>query len=149
MTAMELELDTREMQKFINQLALAGNREIRQELYQFLRSEAKKQQTCVKQTADRKVKSVTGNYKKGIKVGKRYYSRTYESYAARVYAGKPAYHAGLIEFGHQMSGWAARSGEKRRIEGRDIFADAHAEFQPIFEQDAEQWSATLLADKLD
>lgn len=138
--AMEIEFDAKEMRKFADQLARAGNKEIRDEVGKFLRAEAKKQLTVVRSTTAQKITPRSGNYSKGLKVGRRYKLRDSGTYAERVYAGKPAYHAGLVEFGHKAG--------KNFVDGRKIFGTAHDTFQPTFEQDAEVWVTTLLADKL-
>lgn len=146
--AMEIEFDAKEMRKFADQLAQTGDKVVRRELYKFLKKETEKQAKVVIMNAFERVSYQTGNYWSGLKVGKRYKIRDGGIYAQRVYAGKPAYHAGLVEFGHQMSGWAARGGKTRQFDGKKVFTDAHDTFQPTFEQDAEAWVTTLLADKL-
>lgn len=146
--AMDIEFDAKEMRKFADQLAQAGDKVVRRELGKFLKQEAEKQMEIVAMNTFERVPYRTGNYWSGLKIGKRYNLRDGGTYAQRVYAGKPAYHAGLVEFGHKMSGWAARGGKTRQFEGKKVFSDAHDEFQPTFEQDAEEWVTTLLTDKL-
>lgn len=146
--AMELNFDAKEMRRFADQLAQAGDTVFRREIGKFLRVESVKQMRLVILNTVARVPSRSGNYMSGLKIGRRYKISHGGAYAQRVYAGRPAYHAGLVEFGHQMSGWAARGGIKRQIPGKMVFSDAHDDFMPIFEQDADAWVVNLLAEKL-
>ena len=140
-TGQHIAFDDRELQAYIKQLMQTGEQDFTKELKRFLSKEAAKQARVVKRIAKNRIDEHTGNYKSGLKSGRTHYSKRYSTYFARAYAGRPAYHAGLVEFGHKK----VNSGV---VYGRNIFHSAHDEFQDTFDNDAFNWMNDLLTRKL-
>jgi len=68
----------------------------------FLRKSGNKLRKATLKDAKAKVKKDTGNLFKGIARGKPYKYRVDNSMAVRVYAGRPANHAHLLNDGHRI-----------------------------------------------
>lgn len=77
------------------------------------------------------LRTITGNYKAGIKRGKFYQKQG--AYYIRVYSNAP--HAHLIEDGHDV----VRGGRKVGFaKGREVFAKAEADYEDKFYQNCEE-----------
>lgn len=119
-----------------NILRIAEN-EMPRETKKFVRTEGRKLKTKTKKKARSKVKKRTGNYLKGIKNGKVYKYSGNGGTSIRVYSGKPAYHAHLIEYGHVIRN---KSGEEVGFApGYHVFQEAADEFQPEFYSDTQKF----------
>lgn len=119
-----------------NILRIAENKMPR-ETKKFVRTEGRKLKTKTKKKARSKVKKRTGNYLKGIKNGKVYKYSGNGGTSIRVYSGKPAYHAHLIEYGHVIRN---KSGEEVGFApGYHVFQEAADEFQPEFYSDTQKF----------
>lgn len=117
----------------------------------FLKSEARKINKNLKTIAESRITSRSGNYMSSLKVGKIY---TYDgTKSIRVYSGRPAYHAHLIEYGHlivreKISGTEAKKTERRnqlaqagnkKTKAYNIFKDARAQALETFESDVSKF----------
>ena len=108
------------------------------ETSKFLRNEGNKLKRTTLKKAKIKTKKHSGNYYKGIKRGKVYKYRGNGGTSIRVYAGKPAYHAHLLEYGHVIR--KEKGGEELGfVPGLHIFAESGEEFAPEFEKDTEKF----------
>lgn len=123
----------------------------------FMRAEGTKLKNVTKKKARTMVKQHSGNFVAGIKRGKYYIYHEGSVPSIRVYAGDPAYHAHLLEYGHDIvKGVKGSKGFKIRGTGRvvgharafHVFQTAANEFQDRFVEDSERF-ASKVADKLD
>ena len=73
----------------------------------------------VKRLAGERTVKRSGNYLDGIRRGQVYKYEPEKSYAVRVYAGAPAHHAHLLEYGHAV--WPYK---ERRTRALHVFEDA-------------------------
>lgn len=115
------------------------------EVKKFMQSEGTKLKNRTIKKAKATVGVKTGNFLEGIKRGKYYKYRENGADSIRVYAGRPAYHAHLIEHGHDM---VTHSGKKvGRVQGYHIFKTAADEFESTYEADGEKF-ADKIAEQL-
>lgn len=115
---------------------------------QFLRSTGSKGMRRVRATAKSRIKKqYTGNLIKGFKRGRVYFHKATDAYAVRVYAGKPGYHANLLEYGHRiflppnMTEWGY-------FKGYNFFRDGMEKYAPVFYEDVDKFVDKLLYDHL-
>lgn len=103
------------------------------EIKKFMQSEGNKLKNRTKKKATSSVKKKTGNYLKGIKRGKYYKYSGNGADAIRVYAGKPAYHGHLVEYGHKTPNGG-------RTKAYHIFKTAADDFESTYETDSEKFA---------
>lgn len=103
------------------------------EIKKFMQSEGTKLKNRTLKTAKSNVKKKTGNYFKGIKRGKYYKYSGNGADAIRVYAGKPAHHGHLIEYGHKTSNGG-------RTKAYHIFKTSADAFESNYESDCEKFA---------
>lgn len=103
------------------------------EIKKFMQSEGNKLKKQTKSKAQSSVKKKTGNYLKGIKRGKYYKYSGNGADSIRVYAGKPAHHGHLIEYGHKT-----KSGS--RTKAYHIFKTSADAFENIYESDCDKFA---------
>lgn len=99
----------------------------------FLKSEAKKLRSNVVRNTRSNVKKHTGNLLKGIKTSRKPYSIQNER-KIRVYAGKPGYHANLVEKGHNVYKPKGNFTGKR-TKAYNMFKNAEDAFESTFISD--------------
>lgn len=103
------------------------------EIKKFMQSEGNKLKKQTKSKAKSSVKKRTGNYLKGIKRGKYYKYSGNGADSIRVYAGKPAHHGHLIEYGHKT-----KSGSRTRA--YHIFKTSADAFESTYESDCDKFA---------
>lgn len=103
------------------------------EVKKFMQSEGNKLKKQTKSKAQSSVKKKTGNYLKGIKRGKYYKYSGNGADAIRVYAGSPARHGHLIEYGHKT-----KSGSRTRA--YHVFKTSADAFESTYETDSEKFA---------
>ena len=103
------------------------------EIKKFMQSEGTKLKNRTLKTAKSNVKKKTGNYFKGIKRGKYYKYSGNGADSIRVYAGKPAHHGHLIEYGHKTSNGG-------RTKAYHIFKTSADAFESTYESDCEKFA---------
>lgn len=103
------------------------------EIKKFMQSEGNKLKKQTKSKAQSSVKKKTGNYLKGIKRGKYYKYSGNGADAIRVYAGSPAHHGHLIEYGHKT-----KSGSRTRA--YHVFKTSADAFESTYESDCDKFS---------
>lgn len=95
--------DFSELTKFEEDLlSLAQEVEDGKQAKRFLRNSGNKLKRRTIKVAKSRVNKKTGNLFKGIKRGKPYKYAPENSMAVRVYAGSPAFHAHLLNYGHRI-----------------------------------------------
>lgn len=134
-----------ELNIYDQQILNIAENEMPRETKKFVMTEGRKLKTKTKKKARSKVKKRTGNYFKGIKSGKVYTYNGNGGTSIRVYGGKPAHHAHLIEYGHIIRN---KSGEEVGFApGYHVFQEAADEFQPEFYSDTQKF-IDKMADEL-
>lgn len=118
-----------EMTKALGQVQELYPREIKK----FMQTEGTKLKNRTLKTAKSNVKKKTGNYFKGIKRGKYYKYSGNGADSIRVYAGKPAHHGHLIEYGHKT----ANGG---RTKAYHIFKTSADAFESTYESDCDKFA---------
>lgn len=112
------------------------------EVKKFMQSEGNKLKQRTLKTARTSVRKKTGNFEKGIKRGKHYVYKGNGADSIRVYAGIPAYHAHLIEYGHDM---VTHNKEKvGTVKGYHIFSVSADMFESTYEKDCEKFAEKIL-----
>lgn len=113
------------------------------EVKKFMQSEGNKLKKRTIQKAKSVVDKHTGNLFKGIKRGKHYIYSGNGADSIRVYAGRPANHAHLIEYGHEM---VSHSGERtgKFVRGYHIFKSAADDFEGTYENDSEKFAEKII-----
>ncbi len=112
------------------------------EVKSFLRREGNKLKKITIEKAKAVVDEHTGKYFKGIKRGKYYKHRETGADSIRVYAGTPAFHGHLIEYGHEM---ITRSGRNVGfVRGYRIFHAAADQFESVYETDSEKFANKIM-----
>lgn len=106
------------------------------EIKKFMQSEGTKLKNRTLKTAKTSVGKKTGNYQKGIKRGKYYKYSGNGADSIRVYAGKPAYHGHLIEYGHKT-----KSGS--RTKAYHIFKTSADAFESTYERDCDKFAEKI------
>lgn len=101
------------------------------EIKKFMNSEGNKLKRQTLKNAKALVKRRTGNYEKGIKRGK-YYKYNDEVDAIRIYAGKPAYHGHLVEYGHKTKNGG-------RTKAYHVFKNSADAFEGTYENDCDKF----------
>lgn len=151
-----MEIDDRELQKLAIGLGKVAE-DYQKESRKFLKEEAKKLRKETIGMMSSKVGKKTGNLRKGIKSGKVYSYKSKDNLSVRVYGGKPAYHAHLIDRGHDIvtpyrwknkarkHGGGAKKGRARAF---PFFQPATEGFQREFEKDCEDYLDSLILGRL-
>ncbi len=101
------------------------------EIRKFMMREGNKLKKLTLQRAEGEVEKVTGNYVKGIKRGK-YYKYDGDIDSIRVYAGSPAFHGHLVEYGHKLPNGAM-------TKAYHVFKTSADEFQSKYEKDCDKF----------
>lgn len=111
---------------------------------QFLRRTGSKGMRRVRSTAKSRIKKEhTGNLMKGFKRGRVYFHSPSDAYAVRVYAGSPAFHANLLEYGHHIylpphkTYWGY-------FKGYNFFRDGMKIYEPVFYNDVGDFVEELI-----
>lgn len=139
--------DWSELSEYTKELLTEFSRNMPKRYDSFLKSEARKIRKNLKAIARARIKRRTGNYFESLKVGKVYDYNDQKS--IRVYSGRPAYHAHLVEYGHlivreKISGTEAKRAERRnklvasgtaKTKAFNIFKDARTQAFETFEND--------------
>ncbi len=115
------------------------------EVKNFMRREGTRLKDVTVAKAKSTVGEVTGNYLEGIKRGRYYVYGETGAASVRVYAAAPAYHAHLVEYGHEM---VSHSGHYlgRYVHGKRVFNKAAAEFESTYEADCDKFSDKIMSD---
>ncbi len=130
--------DVRELDEFSRRILEIAEKDMPNETKDFLRKEGNKLKKATLKKAKQKVKKKSGNYYRGIKRGKVYQYN--KGNAVRVYAGKPAYHAHWLEYGHRlMKGRGRNAREVGFVEGYHVFEESAKEFQRTFKEDVKDF----------
>ena len=103
------------------------------EIKKFMQTEGNKLKKQTKSKAQSNVKKKTGNYLKGIKRGKYYKYSGNGADSIRVYAGSPAHHGHLIEYGHKTP-----SGS--RTKAYHVFKTSADAFEGTYEKDCDKFA---------
>lgn len=139
------ELDYTELTDFTKDLLKLASSKLPKERDKFLRREGNKLKAEVKAEFKNTTKKRTGNLLKGITRG-RPYSYAVDSRDIRVYPTAPAYHAHLVDKGHNI---VTHKGETRgRAYGVDAMETARERFDDRFETDCSDWIDDLLREGL-
>lgn len=144
--------DTRDFDRFAQNLLDIAGKEVPKESKKFLRDEGTKLKKKTLAVAKQKVKKDTGYYFASITRGRVYYYKPTGSNAVRVYSSAP--HAHLIEEGHRAvrGGQLARGKKAKRtgyvvekdgqevfVPGKHVFETAQSEFADDFYDDVEKF----------
>lgn len=128
---MVVDFDFSELTEFEKDLLnLAQKIDKGKEAKKFLRKTGNELKRRTMKHAKAKVKKKSGNLLKGIRRGKVYRYGPTGAWSVRVYAGKPAYHAHLIEYGHRMV--TKNGNEVGFVKGKHIFESAAKEYEAKF-----------------
>lgn len=129
--------DTSELDMYSQHLLEIAQKEMPKETKKFLRKQGQELRKRTRKKAKSKVKKRSGNYNKGIKVGEVYKYKNKET-AVRVFAGKPAFHAHLLEYGHIIKR-EKDDAELGFVPGHHVFEESAKEFKEPFFQAANQF----------
>ena len=142
-------IDLSELDAFTDRL-IQSSKEAKKTQRKFLQQQGNKLKRKTKaQARAAGVKTISGNYMKGIKRGKVWSSRN-GAQSVRVYSNAP--HAHLIEEGHDQlvnpgkgkgNGRGVRPGKGigrkvGHVKGREVFSKAYDAFEPEFERACEE-----------
>lgn len=137
-----MKIDLRELTKFEEDLLnTAHDLDKGKHTKKFLRSTGNKLKRRTLKHAKASVKPVTGNLFKGIKRGRPYKYRGDGAWSVRVYAGKPAYHAHLVDRGHRL---VIKGKEIKFIKGKHFFESGAKEYEPQFYDDTQNFIDKML-----
>ena len=103
------------------------------EIKKFMQSEGTKLKNRTLKTAKSNVKKNMGNYFKGIKRGKYYKYSGNGADSIRVYAGKPAHHGHLVEYGHKTK-------NGNRTKAYHTFKTSADAFESTYESDCDKFA---------
>ena len=120
-----------------------------------MKNEAKELKKVTVQEMNSKVGKKTGNLRKGIKAGKVYHYKG--NLAVRVYGGKPAHHAHLIDRGHRIVTPRKWRGKIRNLGGKEkgrarafpFFEPSAKNFESKFEKDCEEFLDNLIIGRVE
>ena len=127
-------------------LSLAEEVDNGKEAKKFLRRTGNKLKRRTVKVAKSKVNKKTGNLFKGIKRGRPYKYKPENSMAVRVYAGKPAYHAHLLDRGHRI---IDKTGKEHGFYKGQHFMEGGAKlYEKEYYQDTQKFIDDLLDDHL-
>lgn len=107
------------------------------EIKKFMQSEGNKLKKETRKKARSDVNKKTGNYIKGIKRGKYYKYSGNGADSIRVYAGKPAHHGHLLEYGH-------RTLNNNMTRAYHIFKTTADDFESTYENDCEDFANKII-----
>lgn len=98
-------------------------------------------------TVNGKTYKPTGNLFKGLKRGRVYFYKPTEAFAVRVYGGKPAFHANLLNTGHEI---VLPNGTRmpQRFKGYNYFDEAVAKYEPEFYKDVDKFIDKMINENL-
>lgn len=137
-----MEFDFKELTDFEEELLnLAQEFKSGKEAKKFLRRTGNKLQRRTLKHAKSSVNKKTGNLYKGIKRGKVYKYGPTGAFAVRVYAGKPAYHAHLVDKGHRI---VVDGKEVGFVKGKHFFEAGAKEYEPQYYEDVEKFLDDML-----
>lgn len=130
--------DFRELTDFEKKLTNLAQKQMPKETRKFLRTEGNELKKITKRNARSAIgnkskkgsKKTSGNLLKGIKRGKVYKYAGNGALSVRVYGGKPAYHAHLVNNGHIVH---TKEGDKF-VQGKHFLEKSMKEFAPKHEQ---------------
>lgn len=125
-------------------LSLAQDFERGKHAKRFLRKSGTKLKKKTLKLAKLRVKKKTGNLFKGIKRGKPYKYYVDGSWAVRIYAGAPAYHAHLLNNGHRIVDKNKK--EHGFVKGYHFFEDAADDYEEEYYDDVQDFIDELLDD---
>lgn len=129
--------DVSELDIYSQHLLEIAQKEMPKETKKFLKKQGQELRKRTRKKEKSKVKKRSGNYNKGIKVGKVYKYKNKET-AVRVFAGKPAFHAHLLEYGHIIRN-EENGAELGFAPGYHIFEESAKEFEAPFFQSVNQF----------
>ena len=137
-----MKFDFKELTDFEEELlSLAQEFKNGKEAKKFLRNSGNKLKRRTVKHAKSSVKKKTGNLFKGIKRGKVYKYAPTGAFAVRVYAGKPAYHAHLVDRGHRL----VRNGKEIGfVRGKHFFEKGAKEYESEFPKDVDKFLDNML-----
>ena len=147
-----MDIDNRELLEFADELVEIVN-DYPKEAKKFLKKEARDLRKSTVTEMNRKVGKKTGNLRKGIKMGQVYRYRENDNLSVRVYGGKPAHHAHLIDRGHKIvtpyrwrkkprkHGGGAVTGRARAF---PFFEPAGEKFEDKFREDCQEFLDDLI-----
>ena len=139
---MDADFDFSELTEFERELlSLAQGFEKGKEAKRFLRNSGNKLKRRTLKHAKASVKKKSGNLFKGIKRGKVYHYPPTGALAVRVYAGKPAYHAHLVDKGHRI---VVDGKEVGFVKGKHFFEAGAKEYEPQYYEDVEKFLDDML-----
>lgn len=141
-------IDITELTNFENDMIdLASDIQNGKYTKQFLRNTGSKGMRRVRRTAKSRIKREhTGNLMKGFKRGKVYFHKGTDAFAVRVYAGSPAFHANLLEYGHHI--FLPNGAYWGYFKGYNFFSDGMNEYAPTFYEDASNFVERLVRENL-
>lgn len=151
-----MDIDNRELLEFADGLVEIVN-DYPKEAKKFLKDEAKELRKITANEMSRQVKRRTGHLRRGIKTGRVYRYRENDNLSIRVYAGKPAYHAHLIDRGHKIVvpyNWKKKprisgGGEvKGKAKARPFFKPAAEKFEDKFKNDCQEFLDNLIIGRI-
>lgn len=109
----------------------------------FLRNAGNKLQRRTLNAAKQSVTKRTGNLFKGIRRGRVYkYGGRDGNFAVRVFGGKPAHHAHLVNYGHRIVIKGVDTGKRTRA--FKFFEKGAIEYAPQWDKDVRNYVDTLL-----
>ena len=113
------------------------------EVKKFMQKEGNKLRNRTVKTAKSSVGRKTGNFLKGIKRGKYYKYKGNGTDSIRVYAGSPAHHGHLLEYGHEM---VSHNGEStgKHVQGYYIFKTSANMFERTYENDCDTFADKIV-----
>lgn len=109
------------------------------EVKKFMQNEGTKLKNRTLKKAKKSVKKKTGNFFEGIKRGKYYKYNATGADSIRVYAGRPAFHAHLLEKGHRMVSHS-REVIGEYVKGHHIFEVSANEFEATYNDDCDKFA---------
>ena len=147
-----MDIDNRKLLEFTDELAEIAS-DYPKDAKKFLKREARDLRKVTVAEMNRQVGRKTGNLRKGIKDGQVYRYRGNDNLSVRVYGGKPAHHAHLIDRGHRIvvpHNWRKKprkSGggvEKGRAKAFPFFKPAAEKFEDKFQTDCQEFLDDLI-----
>ena len=151
-----IDMNNRELIEFADELAEIAE-DYPKETKKFLKKEAVELRKKTVAEMDSQVGRKTGNLRKGIKAGKVYRYRENDNLSVRVYGGKPAHHAHLIDRGHRIvvpHNWRRKprkrgGGEvKGRAKAFPFFQPAGEKFEDEFKNDCQEFLDDLIIGRI-
>lgn len=142
---MELNITVTGLDDFYNDIMDMVQKQYPKEIKKFMQAEGNKLRKETKKKANSTVRKKTGNYLEGMKRGKYYIYKKTNASSIRVYAGRPANHAHLLEEGHKMVRHDKVDSGKF-VKGYHIFKLAANEFESTYAMDCEKFASKITND---